>query len=43
MRFALHVTRVRRVEVCTGFWWGRLNEGDHLEDVVVDGKVILMY
>ena len=25
----------------TGFWWGNPREGDHLEDVSVDGKIIL--
>jgi hypothetical protein len=24
-----------------GFWWGRLREGDHLEDIGVDGRIIL--
>ena len=28
-------------EVCLGFWWENLNEGDHLEDPVVDGRIIL--
>jgi hypothetical protein len=26
-----------RGEVHTGFWWGDLREGDHLEDPGVDG------
>jgi hypothetical protein len=25
----------------TGFWWGNLREGDHLEDPGVDGRMIL--
>jgi hypothetical protein len=29
--------------VCIGFWWENLNEGDHLEDPVVDGRIILKY
>jgi hypothetical protein len=28
-------------EVHTGFWWGNLREGDHLEDPSVDGSIIL--
>jgi hypothetical protein len=30
-----------RVEVHTGFKWGNLREGDHLEDPGVDGRIIL--
>jgi hypothetical protein len=26
--------------VHTGFWWGKLGERDHLEDVGVDGRII---
>jgi hypothetical protein len=25
------------------FWWGGLKEGDHLEDLNVDGRVILKW
>jgi hypothetical protein len=28
-------------EVHTGFWWEDLKEGDHLEDLGVDGSIIL--
>jgi hypothetical protein len=30
-----------RGEVCTGFWWGSLREGDHWGDPDVDGTIIL--
>jgi hypothetical protein len=32
-----------RGEVHTGFWWGDLREGDHLEDPRVDGRIILKW
>jgi hypothetical protein len=28
-------------EVCTGFWWGDLREGDHLGHPGIDGRIIL--
>jgi hypothetical protein len=28
MRWAGHVARMGKEEVCTGFWWGNLMEGD---------------
>jgi hypothetical protein len=41
MRWAGHVARMGRGEVCTGFWWGKMREGDHWGDPDVDGSIIL--
>jgi hypothetical protein len=41
MRWAEHVARMGRGEVCTEFWWGNLREGDHLGDPGIDGRIIL--
>jgi hypothetical protein len=30
-----------RGEVYTRFWWGNLRKRDHLEDLGVDGRIIL--
>jgi hypothetical protein len=43
MRWAGHVARMGGGEVHTGFWWGDLREGDHLEDLGVDGRIILKW
>jgi hypothetical protein len=32
-----------RGEVHRGFWWGNLREGDHLEDLGVDGSIVLKW
>jgi hypothetical protein len=29
--------------VYTGFWWGNLRERDFLEDLSIDGKIILKW
>jgi hypothetical protein len=29
--------------VHTGFWWGDLREGEHLEEPSVDGRIILKW
>jgi hypothetical protein len=30
-------------EVCTGFWWSSLNKRDHLEQLSVDGNIVLKW
>jgi len=32
-----------RRAIHTGFWWGNLREGNHLEDLGVDGRIILKF
>ena len=39
--WAGYVARMGDREVHTGFWWGDVMERDHLEDVGVDGRIIL--
>ena len=41
MRWAGQVARMGRGEAYTGFWWGNLREGDHVEDPGIDGRIIL--
>ena len=43
MRWAGHVASMGRGEVHTGFWWGDLRTGDHLEDLGLDGRIILKW
>ena len=38
--WAGHVELMGKEEVYTGFWWGNLREGDHLEDPGIDGRII---
>jgi hypothetical protein len=41
VRWTGHVACMGKGEVHTGLWWGNLREGDHLKDLVVDGRIIL--
>jgi hypothetical protein len=43
MRWEVHVARMGREEEYTGFWWRNLNERDHLEDLGVEGRIILRW
>ena len=43
MKWAGHVAHMGRAEVYTGFWWGNLRERNHLEDLDIDGKIILRW
>jgi hypothetical protein len=43
MRWAVHVARMEKGKLHTGFWWGSLREEDHLEDLVVNERIRLMY
>jgi hypothetical protein len=38
-----HVACMGRGEVNTGFWWKTPRERDHLEDLGVDGRIILKW
>jgi hypothetical protein len=40
-RWAGHVARMGKGEVCTGFWWGNLRERDRWGDPGVDGRKML--
>jgi len=41
MRWAGHVARLGEERGCIGSWWGNRREGDHWEDLGVDGWIIL--
>jgi hypothetical protein len=41
LRWAGHVARMGKGDLCTGFWWGSLRERDHWEDQGVDGRILL--
>jgi hypothetical protein len=40
-RWAEHVAQTRTGEVHTVFWWGDTCERDNLEDLGLDGRIIL--
>jgi len=40
MRWAGQVALMRGRDAYTGFWWGNLKEGDHLEDPDIDGRIL---
>ena len=41
MSWTEHVARMERGDVQTGFWWGNLEERDHLEDLGIDKGITL--
>jgi hypothetical protein len=41
MRLARQIAGMEREKVRTGFWWRDLKEGDHLEDLDIDARIIL--
>ena len=43
LKWAGHVARVGERKGYTGFWWRYLMERDHLEDLGIDGKIILKF
>jgi len=43
MRWAVHVARMEKGKMHTGFWCGILSKGDRLEDLLVDERIKLMY
>jgi len=43
MRWARHMARTRSREMHIAFWWGNMKEGDTLEDLSVDEKIILKF
>jgi len=43
MEWAAHVARMGERRYMTGFWWGELREGDHLQDPGVNARLILQW
>jgi hypothetical protein len=37
------VSGVGRGEMLTGLWWGHLKERDKLENLDIDGRILLMW
>ena len=42
MRWVAHIACVGKREVHTRLWWRKLEGAKHLEDLVVNGRVILI-
>jgi hypothetical protein len=40
---AENVTRIRREEINTGFWWLDLKKMDHLDNLAIDGNTTLKW
>jgi hypothetical protein len=36
-----HVTRMEETKMHIEFWWRNLKEGDHLQDLGLEGRIIL--
>jgi hypothetical protein len=43
MRWVGHVAYIGNGEMHTGFWWGNLREGYHLDDPGADGRIMLKW
>jgi hypothetical protein len=43
MRFSGHMAYIGEGGFRTGFWWGSLKEGDQLEDLGLDRKILLKW
>jgi len=41
MRWVGHIAHLGYLHI--GFWWGNLREDDHLEDLGIDGRIILKW
>jgi len=41
VHIALRNTRIVKAKMQTQFWWGNLKKRDHIEDLGVDGRMIL--